>query len=111
MNSIRNGMNRKLRKHVLRYFPVTHGNAIGIAGKMNRQIGHVQRAFGYEASLLQKRGARLAQSLPHQVPGESVVTGFHRRVRGKNAATPHGFDIRFHGNRVPAQLELFFEQL
>jgi len=70
MYSIRNCMNRKLRKHVLGNFPVTHGYPVYVAREVQGKIGHVQEPLGAEAHLLKKQRPRLTQNLFDDDPRE-----------------------------------------
>ena len=53
MNPIRNGMNRKMGKHILRDFAVPHGHSVDVPGEVNGEVGHIKHVGVCKARLLQ----------------------------------------------------------
>lgn len=62
-----------------------HGDAVDIARKAQRNIGHVQHAVVATAKFFECLGAFFAENLARLIEGEPVVASGNRSVGGEDA--------------------------
>jgi hypothetical protein len=71
------------REHVLGHFTVPHGHPVDEMGCAQGEIRHVEGLPA--ANPTESPGAPRPEHPARQVPGELIVAGLHRRVRGEHA--------------------------
>src|ERR1700733_1726446 len=67
MDTVRDGVDLVVRKHLLRDLAVLHGDAVDEARETEGDIGHVHQAVVEAAKLIDGRGAIVAEDLVHLI--------------------------------------------
>ena len=104
MNAVGDRVNLVLTEHAARDLAVAPRDAVDVAARLQREVGHVQRLADQQVG-----GERLVRvpvvghHLLHQSQGELVVPRGHRRVRREHAAALDvGGDFMRHHRHAPA---------
>jgi hypothetical protein len=112
MHPVGDGINFVVREHVAGHLAVLFGNTIDIVAEIEGQVGHVQLALAAE-EIMMPEYILAPQGMGRHFQGKAVVTGWHRRVCGKDALIMNGTDIvviEFVATEPPCTLVQQFER-
>src|SRR5215203_7201554 len=107
MNSIGDGFDVMIGKHVAGDFAMAHRHAVDISRKTQRQLCHVKRAVQH-LKVSERSRAAVAQHLADQVGWETIMASRNRSMRRKNTLTTYRLDFAVRIPPFTPRAGLFF---
>ena len=97
MDTVGDGVDLIVGKHLLRDLAVLHGDSVNEAGEAQRDVGHVHQTVVETTGAFDGCSAVVAEHLVHLVEAELIVAGGDGSVGGEDTLLADSFHVGIGG--------------